>query len=73
MNEAEIINFIFNEIENQNTNINSISEISGVSWTCINSWKRLGNARRINPKVKNITRVLNALGYKLIIKRIDND
>ena len=72
MNEAEsMINFIFNEIENQNTNINSISEISGVSWTCINSWKRSGNSRRINPKVKNMIKVLNALGYELIIKKIE--
>ena len=58
-----MINFIREERKRQHISLKELSNKSGVSWRTISNWEYNG----IMPTIDNFQKVLNALGYDLII------
>lgn len=63
-----IIRFMIEEINRQRRNYEELAETSGVARNFAHSWRR-----GADPKLTNIDAVLNALGYRLIVEKIDDD
>lgn len=63
-----MVNFFKEERKRQRMSIRELSELSGVSISTINKWEYCG----VIPPIDKFQKVLNALGYELVISKKEN-
>lgn len=65
----EIVKFLFEEIEEQNTNILGVSAGCKTTAQALYSWR---NGRR-TPRIDYIDQALHSIGYRLTVEKIGGD